>query len=53
MTAAALLVLSRRERKGPAAKRWEGEGLLPRRKNPSSPCACSAGPFFSLWEKTR
>jgi hypothetical protein len=45
-------LLSHRERKGPAAKRREGEGLRPLRNNPSSPHACGAGPFFSLREKT-
>jgi hypothetical protein len=44
-------LLSQRERKGPIAQRWEGEGLTPLRLNPSSSHAYGAGPFFSLWEK--
>ena len=46
-------LLSHGERKGPVAKQWEGEGFRPLRPNPSSTRACGAGPFFSLWEKTR
>ncbi len=46
-------LLSHRERKGPVAKQWEGEGFMPLRLNPSSTHASDAGPFFSLWEKTR
>ena len=48
-------LLSHRERKGPAPQAWEGEGVSPLRPNPSSTHAScgAAGPFFSLWEKTR
>ena len=46
-------LLSHRERKGPAAQRWEGEGLSPRRLTPSSSHANGAGPSFSPWEKKR
>ena len=53
MSAVANLLLSFRERKGPAAERWEGEGLRPVRLTPSSTHACGAGPFFSPREKTR
>ncbi len=47
-------LLSQRERNGPIAQGWEGEGLCPLRRSPSSPHALTrAGPFFSLWEKTK
>ena len=51
MTGPQPIPLSPRERKGPIAQQWEGEGLSPLHPNPSSSHACGAGPFFSLWEK--
>ena len=43
--------LSHGERKGPAPQAWEGEGVRPRRLNPSSSHCSAMGPSFSLWEK--
>jgi hypothetical protein len=51
MNALAASPLSHRERKGPAPKAWEGEGIRPLRRNPSSSQPCGLGPSFSLWEK--
>ena len=48
---ASIAPLSHWERKGPAPQAWEGEGLRPRRRSPSSSQPFGLGPSFSLWEK--
>ncbi len=43
-------LLSHGERKGPVAKRWEGEGLRPFRLNPSSSRALRGALVFPMGE---